>query len=255
VRKPQPRPSGPEVHNEPADGGRGRAREPIGKTERARRPRGTTAQKILDVALELFTERGYDNTSLREIADELGMTKAALYYHFERKEDILLALHLRLHAIGGGLLDRVAQLGNDAASVEARVTILDQYIEDVLQNPKLVQFQARNQRALDLLQHHEHQADHAHLEEQLRRITPLELRVRISCAMAAVAGVLVSSDIAFGDVPTPQLVSVLRDAVHDLMAADLPPSGSSGDGMGRAPRLPDVLPSLRASTVRSATHF
>ena len=63
---------------------------------------GSTRERILDIALELFTEQGYDKTSLRDIAERLGTTKAALYYHFERKEDILLELHLRLHALGPG---------------------------------------------------------------------------------------------------------------------------------------------------------
>ncbi|MFS8478736.1 MAG: helix-turn-helix domain-containing protein [Micromonosporaceae bacterium] len=48
-----------------------------------------TRTRIQRVALELFTERGYDKTSLREIAERLGVTKAALYYHFRSKEEIV----------------------------------------------------------------------------------------------------------------------------------------------------------------------
>jgi AcrR family transcriptional regulator len=48
-----------------------------------------TRQRIEETALRLFTEKGYDLTSLREIAEELGVTKAALYYHFKSKEEIL----------------------------------------------------------------------------------------------------------------------------------------------------------------------
>jgi hypothetical protein len=51
-----------------------------------------TRERILEVAGELFTDHGYDVTSLREIADRLGFTKAALYYHFQSKEEILKAL-------------------------------------------------------------------------------------------------------------------------------------------------------------------
>src|SRR5579871_4557796 len=54
-----------------------------------RRPRGVTRERILDVSLELFNEQGYDKTSLREIAEQLGVTKAALYYHFRTKEEIV----------------------------------------------------------------------------------------------------------------------------------------------------------------------
>jgi AcrR family transcriptional regulator len=51
-----------------------------------------TRARIQTVALELFTEQGYEKTSLREIAERLGVTKAALYYHFPTKDDIINSL-------------------------------------------------------------------------------------------------------------------------------------------------------------------
>jgi AcrR family transcriptional regulator len=54
--------------------------------------RSDTREKIRAVALELFAEQGYEKTSLREIAERLGVTKAALYYHFKSKEDIVTSL-------------------------------------------------------------------------------------------------------------------------------------------------------------------
>lgn len=54
--------------------------------------RGDTREKIRAVALELFAEQGYEKTSLREIAERLQVTKAALYYHFRTKEDIVTSL-------------------------------------------------------------------------------------------------------------------------------------------------------------------
>jgi AcrR family transcriptional regulator len=48
-----------------------------------------TRQQILQTAQRLFTELGYDATSLQMIADEMGLTKAAVYYHFRAKSDIL----------------------------------------------------------------------------------------------------------------------------------------------------------------------
>lgn len=56
------------------------------------RRRGNTRQRIQDVALELFAEQGYEKTSLREIAERLDVTKAALYYHFKTKEEIIVSL-------------------------------------------------------------------------------------------------------------------------------------------------------------------
>ncbi|HEY4023160.1 MAG TPA: TetR/AcrR family transcriptional regulator [Pseudonocardiaceae bacterium] len=60
-------------------------------TEEGRRG-GGTREKIQAVALELFAEQGYDKTSLREIAERLDVTKAALYYHFRTKDDIVTSL-------------------------------------------------------------------------------------------------------------------------------------------------------------------
>ena len=48
-------------------------------------PRTDTRSRVQEVALELFAEQGYEKTSLREIAERLGVTKAALYYHFKSK--------------------------------------------------------------------------------------------------------------------------------------------------------------------------
>lgn len=60
---------------------------------RAGQRRGSeTKADIRKVAIELFTEQGYEATSLREIAERLGITKAALYYHFSSKEDIVRSL-------------------------------------------------------------------------------------------------------------------------------------------------------------------
>ena len=55
-----------------------------------------TRQRALDVALELFAEQGYEKTSLREIAERLDVTKAALYYHFASKEALLAGIVDRL---------------------------------------------------------------------------------------------------------------------------------------------------------------
>ncbi|MDA8334112.1 MAG: TetR/AcrR family transcriptional regulator [Peptococcaceae bacterium] len=45
--------------------------------------------KIIEAAAELFQKKGYTATSLRDIAEKTGFTKAALYYHIQNKEDIL----------------------------------------------------------------------------------------------------------------------------------------------------------------------
>lgn len=60
--------------------------------ERTRRPGSETRAEILRVALELFTQHGFEGTSIRDIAEALGVTKSSLYYHFENKDAIVAEL-------------------------------------------------------------------------------------------------------------------------------------------------------------------
>lgn len=71
---------------------------------------GDTRARILAIAQELFVQRGFAGTSIADIAGGLGTTKAALYYHFASKGDILSAL-----------LDEF--LGSSAALVEQARTV------------------------------------------------------------------------------------------------------------------------------------
>jgi Transcriptional regulator len=48
-----------------------------------------TKQRILDVAIDLYAQRGFDAVSMQDIADAVGIKKASLYYHFESKDQIL----------------------------------------------------------------------------------------------------------------------------------------------------------------------
>lgn len=58
---------------------------------RARGAEGTRT-RLLAMALKLFTEHGVEGTSLQMIADALGVTKAAVYYHFKAKDEITEAV-------------------------------------------------------------------------------------------------------------------------------------------------------------------
>ena len=66
-------------------------------------------ERILTTATQLFVERGYDGVAMREISEACGITKAALYYHFTGKADLL-------DAICTGYLDDISQVV--AASAE-----------------------------------------------------------------------------------------------------------------------------------------
>ena len=49
-------------------------------------------KEILDIAEELFTTKGYDNTSTTDILERVGIARGTIYYHFKSKEEILDAL-------------------------------------------------------------------------------------------------------------------------------------------------------------------
>ena len=53
---------------------------------------GDTRETIRAVALELFSTKGFEQTSLREIAERVGLTKASLYYHYSSKQALLVAV-------------------------------------------------------------------------------------------------------------------------------------------------------------------
>ena len=56
-----------------------------------------TEERILEAAQRLFLEKGYDNTTIQDIVDQLGgLTKGAVYHHFKSKEEILNAVSDRM---------------------------------------------------------------------------------------------------------------------------------------------------------------
>jgi AcrR family transcriptional regulator len=85
---------GPE--HRPAAGGTADRQSPF----RPAREAGSARARILKVARELFSAHGFERTPLRAVSDSLGVTKAAIYYHFKAKDDLLVA-------ILGPVLDRI----------------------------------------------------------------------------------------------------------------------------------------------------
>lgn len=67
--------------------------------------RTDTRNRIHDVALAVFSERGWDGATLREIAERLDITRPALYYHYRSKDDILASIHHDLAHSVDGILD------------------------------------------------------------------------------------------------------------------------------------------------------
>jgi len=190
---------------------------------RERRPRDTR-ERILDVATDLFIEIGYDKTSLREIAERVGVTKPALYYHFESKE-----------AIFRTLLEPILDLQNEVLTLLQGQPSLEQWAEGiatlvdwVLPRRRLFELFESNQNAVrkiseqllaetDFAEVHEamHERTNAVLSDES---VPLADRVRMAGAVGLAMGVLgFAAGNAFIHTPAEELRPAIVDAIRDVL--------------------------------------
>jgi AcrR family transcriptional regulator len=149
-----------------------------------------TRQRILAVSAELFVEQGYDGTSLREIAERLGVTKAALYYHFSSKEQIFRALLEPAKDLIGQLHGRLEA----ARDVEEWANALEWVVTRVFDNRNVFRLIARNRHAADgIIDEFAHDLMHAQLHERVEKAaeaasSDLAEQVRMIAALGAVTG-------------------------------------------------------------------
>ena len=125
-----------------------RGESPVRRRARGELPRGGTRERIQEIALELFAEQGYEKTSLREIAERLGVTKAALYYHFRSKEDIVRSF---VEDYRAELEKVIAWGGSQPRTPESRAEILARYADIVGEQLPVIRFMEQNQAAMHSL--------------------------------------------------------------------------------------------------------
>ncbi|WP_405292817.1 TetR/AcrR family transcriptional regulator [Methanobrevibacter sp.] len=85
-----------------------------------------TKEKIFDVSLELFSKKGYDSVSLREIAEEVGIKKSSIYSHYPSKEAILM-----------DIFEYFTDLFEYDEQLNSREFVLSEDNEILLENPEL----------------------------------------------------------------------------------------------------------------------
>jgi AcrR family transcriptional regulator len=180
----------------------------------------STRDRILDVALDLFTDQGFDGTSMREIAERLHMSKPAIYYHFASKEEILVALHMRLHEFGKAALDR---LTGQTVTLQLWGSLLNEVLDQMLAQRKIFLMHERNQAALEKLHRKDHDDQHDDIQQRFLQALndpslSLRDRVRMACSLGAVFGGLLMAGDAFNSISNAELGSLVRDAVDDLVA-------------------------------------
>ncbi|MFH8797148.1 TetR/AcrR family transcriptional regulator [Streptomyces sp. NPDC017941] len=184
----------------------------MGSTGRQRR-RGDTRQRIQDVALALFAEQGYEKTSLREIAERLEVTKAALYYHFKTKEDILTSIFDDLTRP----IDELIAWGKEQPrTLETKRTILTRYSGILDEGAPLFRFMQENQATMRDLKTGESFKDRMfQLLDILRHddlSTPLTAQVRCFSALFTMHGGMFVLRDAEGD-PEEKRKAILEVAI------------------------------------------
>jgi AcrR family transcriptional regulator len=191
------------------------------------RVRGDTRARIQQVALELFAEQGYDKTSLREIAERLDVTKAALYYHFKSKEDIVRSL---VEDHYGQLDALVSWARSQPRSPRTRGEILSRYVAIVAEGDEVFRMLHQNQAAMNSLATAKGRGElfRERLTALISLLTepdaPLRDQLRAGMALGGVSvGWMFFSD----QVEDPgELIAELLQAACDLAAATVPePAG------------------------------
>ncbi|MGH3627141.1 MAG: TetR/AcrR family transcriptional regulator [Sciscionella sp.] len=93
-------------------------RQPAGRAQRRnggeRKPREQRWAQLIEVATEVFFEKGYEAASLQDIADRLGMLKGSLYYYIHSKEDLLFDVISEVHRVGLANIESLAEQGDGA---------------------------------------------------------------------------------------------------------------------------------------------
>ncbi len=85
-----------------------------------------TRQRLLDVALRLFCQQGYDATTVADIVGAAGVTPPPLYYHFGSKDGLLRAV---VHPLVDALDDVVDRFSGAPSGTESRRRLLREYLE------------------------------------------------------------------------------------------------------------------------------
>ena len=182
--------------------------------------RADTRERIQSVALELFAEQGYDKTSLREIAERLDVTKAALYYHFKSKEDIVTSLVEDYF----GQIDELVSWGRTQPKTpESRAEVLRRYYAIVAGAGEVFRMLQHNQASVNSLAHAKNRSElfRERMDALVSLLTepdaPLASQLRAAMALASVSfGCMFYADRA--DDPA-QLQATVLDIAFELIGA------------------------------------
>lgn len=94
------------------------------------RPRGAGRAQLHETALRLFARDGVEGTSLQAIADDMGVTKAAVYYHYRSKDDLVLGVLAPIFTELDAIIERATAQRTRPARLEEFLTGMVDLIVD-----------------------------------------------------------------------------------------------------------------------------
>jgi AcrR family transcriptional regulator len=169
--------------------------------------------QILDIAIDLFYERGYHGTGMDEIGEAAGITGPAIYRHFKSKDDILSAA---LEHVASQMMGRVQEIAESTASPRERLGgLIDNLVSSILDKPALAElalyerrvFPDATRQGFDRI-HRLHVAEWVHVVSQLHpTLSEGDVRLMVGAALGLLGSVLSYQS----GLPRPQLDELLHD--------------------------------------------
>ena len=184
-----------------------------------RRTGADTRREAQRVALDLFTRQGYESTSLRQIADALGINKASLYYHFPSKEAILRSLVAERGSEAERLLDWLdAQPVAPRLLEDAVLRWVDSFSAEKLAGIRFLQANPLIVRVLDPEGAERIGSPLARIADRLATLVPASPE-RVLLVRMAILGINAAVEAAAGtDLDDADVVAAARSAARALVA-------------------------------------
>lgn len=187
-----------------------------------RRSGAETRRQAQRVALELFTRQGYEATSLREIADALGINKASLYYHFPNKAAIVRSLVEDRGAEAAALADEITTRPATPGLIEEAVNRwVTSFTAEKLAGIRFLRANPRIARLLDDGEGETIAAPLTRIADHLARAVPTSAQGAALIRMALLSinsAVEAAADTELGD---EEIIHAARAAARALAAAAL----------------------------------
>ena len=177
-------------------------------------PRGLARGRVLEAALALFAEHGVHGTSLQMIADHLGVRKAAIYYQFHTKDDIVLA-------VVRPVFDDMARLVRIAESIASpdsrRDATISGFVELAVRHRRIGSLFYGDPAVISLVQSHQEFEEISNSLRELLIGAAHDIGTRVAIAMIT-AGVFGSTaEPHLQDVSDADLHRVLLDCAQNLL--------------------------------------